>query len=344
MTTNEVLAQVLQAIKTQQTTQRPQYEGERILVNTFIENWLESKRDIDIRPKTYENYEGRYRNHIKPYFENMVLTNVTFDTVSNFVRHLKEKGVKAGLIHDVIRLLSIAMNEAVHIREYIPKNPCKGVHLPKLRQKSNRPSITDEEVRSLWEVSQGHHYCIAIPILAQTGIRKSELLALTWDALFYDDMADTWKLRITKTLSCTKGKPCVQQWTKTDEGFRALAIPTELALLMLHYKEHIQHNRRTYIIAQKKYDRMEWQRNFHRTLKTWIHKAGIREELSTHAFRHAMATRLCLEKVPLEAIKKQGGWKDDKMVQYYANEVQTAILQNECAKVMGKHWQGAFTL
>ena len=68
----------------------------------------------------------------------------------------------------------------------------------------------------------------------------------------------------------------------------------------------------------------------------------MRKELSAHAFRHAFATRLFLEHANMDAIKRQGGWKDDKMPYYYANEMQTEVLKNECADIMGKHFEGVF--
>ena len=49
--------------------QAKQWEGSHILVNDYMTEWLEAKHGIDIVQKTYENYEGRYRNHIKPFFE-----------------------------------------------------------------------------------------------------------------------------------------------------------------------------------------------------------------------------------------------------------------------------------
>ena len=57
--------------------QAKQWEGSHILVNDYMTEWLEAKHGIDIVQKTYENYEGRYRNHIKPFFEGKTLMDAT---------------------------------------------------------------------------------------------------------------------------------------------------------------------------------------------------------------------------------------------------------------------------
>ena len=148
---NEQLMQMAKLISQNiAPVQAKQWEGSHILVNDYMTEWLEAKHGIDIVQKTYENYEGRYRNHIKPFFEGKTIMDVSYNTVSAFVKHLKAKGVTDSTIHDIVRVLSIALNEAVNVRELIPKNPCDGVHLPKIRQKKNaRPLQTQKQESSL---------------------------------------------------------------------------------------------------------------------------------------------------------------------------------------------------
>lgn len=174
------------------------------------------------------------------------------------------------------------------------------------------------------------------------GMRKGELLALTWDDVFQDEDTGQWYISINKKVSASKGKHTVEKFMKTLEGYRNVAVPQVLVDLMFYYKEHTQRNSRTYIIAQKRQDKMESTRNFNRTFTRWKEKAGITKPISPHSCRRAFATRLVLEGVPLEAMKKQGGWKSDKMPYYYADEAQTDILKNKCADIMGQHWAGQF--
>lgn len=318
------------------------YEGGTILINAFIEEWIQTKRDTDnITQKTYENYESRYNNHIKPFFTGMYLTDIAYSTVTAFIKTLVDKTtISTQTVHDIVRVLSIALNDAV-VRELIPKDPVQHVPLPKIRIKKEVPSITVDEVRKLYAVNKKHHYSIAIPILAQTGMRKGELLALTWDDLQYNEITNTWGLTINKKVSASKDNH-IEHFTKTQEGMRTIIIPPALAELMLQFKEEQQKNAKTYVISQKRQNKREDYRNFHRTMDAWIKKAGIREDLSTHSFRHAFATQLFIQHVPFDAIKQQGGWSDDAMPRHYTCEAQTAVLKVEGAEAIGKIYDGVF--
>lgn len=319
------------------------YEGENILATSFIENWIEEKYHTgNITQKTYENYEGRYKNHIKPYIQDITLTQITVTKVNEIIAILvNKKSVSNATVCDIIRVLSMALNDAFY-QEYIPKNPCanKAIKLPKIRNKKEQPAYTLEEIQVLYNTNKEHYNSIAIPLLACTGIRKGELLALTWEHLIHN--GDTWYIKINQKVSATK-QAKIDNFTKTLDGVRCIPIDNNLAYTLLYHKEHVQHNKKTYIISQQRNDKSVNPRNFYRTFLAWRQKAHIRKELTVHSFRRTFATQLILNHTESQIIKAWGGWRDDKMITRYANDAQIIdARQKEVVSKMGTTFRGLF--
>lgn len=314
--------------------------GSAELLSSFMLDWLENKRETNIQLKTYESYEGRYRNHIKPFFQGGTLAELDVKKMYDFVAYLSDKpSISPRTRQDIFRVLSNALNDAVR-QEKLEKNPCECVKLPSV-QKKQKAAITIDEMKKLLEVTKDHHQWIAVPLLFALGIRRGELLALTWDDVHYDIKTDTAFITVNKTVSSTK-QACINDRTKTQNGNRDVCIDNALYTMMMDYKHNTQKDKKTYIIAQRKFDKWVDPRNFNRTFKEWIDKAGIRHEISPHSFRHAYATYMVLKGVPLEIIMKQAGWGDTKMIHYYTDDLIMKGQQPIAAKAMGEVMQALF--
>lgn len=327
----------------------PHYEGEKILVNDYIAEWLDTKRVLDLTPSAYHGYESKYRLYIKPFFEGKTLTEITYTDIVGLMKHLIQKGRSRVFVRDVIGcIIKPVFKEAYEVRQLIPSNPCHGVKIKTDERVSKTLTITDEEAKDLYRVARyesnvGNHYWVAIPLLACTGMRRGELLGLTWKDVQYKEQTGEWYLFVHQTVVEVNGTPVLQNRTKTADGTRMIAIPALLGEMLMEYKEQTQQNEKTFIISQKKNDKYEAPHNFGRSFNHWKRLAGITRAVTPHSFRRNYATTLFLEHVPLDIVKRQGGWKDDRMPAYYADKAMTEPLKTECAKAVGRHWEGAFT-
>lgn len=347
---NDTIRNIAKALADiQQEQQKAQFKGSSITLIDYMQDWLQMKKQTNIDVKTYEGYESRYRNHIKPFFEEDApkLTDVDTNAVSAFVGALREKVDNASIrfsmrtLHDVFTVLSIALNEAVR-GNYIPRNPCDNVSLPKVK-KTQKDAITKEEVKKLYELTReaNHFNWIAIPLLFATGMRRGELLALTWKDVRYDIEQRTYYINITKAVGAEK-KPTIHAYTKTQSGVRRCYISENLYNLMMEYREKTQHNNRDYVIAQKTKNGWREPRNFNRTVKQWCDKAGLPDGISPHSFRHAYATYMMMAGQPMDAVMRQAGWSNERMIHYYTDDAVMSQKQPEVAGAMGRLTEGMF--
>jgi integrase len=330
---------------------KPHYKGENILLTDYIESWLTTKHDIDLRSnKAYQNYENTYKKYIKPFFKDDMLTDITRQKVQDFVISLQKKGLQPITIKDAIScVLGPPLREAAEIDEYIPRNPCKGVHLPRITKRKKDKGFTDKEVQKLLNVVIRNHYqWIALPILIETGMRRSELLALEWKDLIYNEQGKYWYIQINKAyVSDGHGKAILEDCNKTEAGTRNQPITNELASLMLEYRENTQHNNSLYIISQMRHNKRVNPDNFSRTTRNWCKKAGI-EKKGPHAFRHLHADHLiklqAQGKIDITLACKNAGWKDTRMPLYYASDEGTEAAKATTAAKVGDYCSQLYNL
>lgn len=84
-------------------------------------------------------------------------------------------------VHTVLRLI---LNRAVDL-DYIPRNPALKCILPMRERKEIQP-LDDGQAAALIRAAAGTRIEFMIPLALFTGMRLSELLGLTWDAVDMD--------------------------------------------------------------------------------------------------------------------------------------------------------------
>lgn len=143
--------------------------------------WLDIwQRDYlgGVKPATVTVYTGNIKNHIKPALGAVRLDQLHPHAVQGFVNGLDLSPASVRLAYKVLHQ---ALEKAVDLG-YIARNPATKCELPRLEQKEIHP-LDDQQVGALLSAVEGGPLEYLVNVALFTGLRQSELLGLTWDAV-----------------------------------------------------------------------------------------------------------------------------------------------------------------
>jgi len=129
-------------------------------------------------------------------------------------------------LHDIVRG---ALKQAVK-NKLILNNPAEAVTLPRKKQKEIQ-ILTKEQRDRFLEVLKEDRLGAAFATLLLAGLRRSELLALTWQDIDFKNET----ISVTKGLVYTKEKGLVIQEPKTEKSKRIVPI---LDILLMFLRRH----------------------------------------------------------------------------------------------------------
>lgn len=131
-----------------------------------------------------------------------------------------------GLSHRSLSVLRMTIGQVFDYaidNRLIDYNPADRAKIPEGSGKETRRALTDEEQNMVREMP--HRAQTAAMIMMYAGLRRGELLALTWS----DIDLESRTISINKSVEMVKGKPQVKSGAKTEAGTRIITIPTVLA-------------------------------------------------------------------------------------------------------------------
>jgi integrase len=168
-------------------------EGKRIAFGDFAISWLATWAIVKLKASAYREYESIVRLHLMPEFGQINLDEVTTYRIQVYVADKMAAGLAPRSIKNHVIVLKRVLGTAVDYGLLL-ENPVDRVALPRV-ERSEMRFLAPAQLRDLIEAtSPSWRLLIALPALC--GLRKGELLALTWDDIDTDAMA----LSISKSI------------------------------------------------------------------------------------------------------------------------------------------------
>jgi integrase len=267
----------------------------------FLKTWLAYLRERgDHAPTTLAGYEhwaalaARHLGHVS-------LTRLTPHELDQLYAKLLREGGKGGQplarrsVRHVHRLLHTAFAQAKRWR-LIGHNPAADAKAPTVPFKQARGFTRDEITRLLTVAGAGDPQDVCIlALLLTTGVRRSELLGLTWDAV----NLETGTLSIRRTVTEVYHRTVVREIPKSKQSRRTLSIPPAVVVLLREQRARIS--------AQV----LAWGKDYIRDpffcfpgpagepwrplrltarLRRLCRRAGVAKVQPVHGWRHAAAT------------------------------------------------------
>ena len=201
---------------------RAQAEGrrpadQRLSTGTYLRRWLDS---LVVRVRTRESYRLTIEKHVLPYIGGILLSQLCALDLDDMLVAQAAKGVRPPTRSYSLRVLSIALNVAVRKKRLIPYNPADGANEVAVTRREPRV-LTVQQARRLLNVVAADRLGPLFTVLAATGIRSGEALALCWSD--WDRVAGT--LRVERTMLYRPGIGFERVDPKTKRSIRTLCLP-----------------------------------------------------------------------------------------------------------------------
>jgi integrase len=194
------------------------------------DEWLPAIKST-VRPLTHVNYSNTVARYVlRRDIGTVPLRNITAGTLNALYSDMEQDGLSPGTRRLAHAVLSRGLRDARRWGK-IPRNPAADAS-PPARPKSTATAWTGRELRSfLAHVRQDRLYAIW-RLAATTGMRRGELLGVTWRALDLDGS----RLRIDQQLipipgGCTLGPP------KSKRSERTIALDPDTVQALRDHRE-----------------------------------------------------------------------------------------------------------
>lgn len=176
------------------------FEPTEISVSDYLDYYFDQYVKINLKYNTQLNKVSIFENHIKPHFGNYKLKALNASVLQEYANSLKLHGLSKSSIEGILSSFSAALDYAVEPLRYIPMNPMQYVKFPKIERKPRERIILepDEWQKIIDRFQPPSRFYIPLMIGYYTGMRISEVFALTWDDVDFENRTISVNKQVVK--------------------------------------------------------------------------------------------------------------------------------------------------
>ena len=287
-------------------------------VDDVYKIWFPIYRN-EVKESTANKTQINYRVHIKPWFGSDYIDQISSEKFQAFANKKAEELVK---FREIINRFDQIYKYAAAMR-YCRRedNPVNMIIIPKKTTRKRRDIKTNfytlEELKEFLAAAQKYNfkYYTYFLLLATTGLRKSEALALLWSDIDFNKRT----VSVTKTLSIGMNNTQIVQSPKSADSKRTAVLTSHMIEVLHEYHKKdklicpiVFHGSGNKYVAISKPDR--WLKNIYKQ------NPSLRP-ITVHGFRHTYAT--LNKSQSIKDVQAVMGHSDEFMTKHYTHSTES---------------------
>ncbi len=291
---------------------------QNVTLDELIYKWLFQIKLNEVKPSSFQSYEGTYRNYIK---NSDIAYLKVYKIKSIHIQEYYNKLGKTKTFSQIKKLNKLLKSFFFYAEKegFILKNPCTNITIPNQNKQKNKTIdnieyFSEEEIKQLKNAIKNHKLENLILTALGTGLRQGELLALKWENINLEDkylqVKETLKKVYVFDSDGNKQLETLIQKPKTNNSIRTVDLPDKIIDIL----SKIPHNSEFVFTDTdgKPYSAKTVFGNWKKILKdnNIPHK-------KFHSLRHTYATMLLTKGVDLKTVQDLMGHSDITITQIY---------------------------
>jgi integrase len=217
----------------------------KMTVEAWIEKWiaLNQRHAVEtdgprrrglVNRRTLERYEQLLRCHVTPTLGKRPLQKLNGTEIDELYVAL-EKKLSPRTVHHIHTVLGACLKAAIR-KGYLKANPVARAEAPSPGESDHGMALDEDQLRTLLDGFRPSVLFPIVAVLAFTGARRGEVLALRWSDLDIEKKT----LRIERAVEQTSEYGLAIKEPKTKRGKRTITIDNDLIDLLVAEREKLQ--------------------------------------------------------------------------------------------------------